>query len=150
MGLLTSLCHEFDFEMEFLGDELPRHLDRTVTVVTGEAACPTLTALSARLMEVVEGLNIRVIPIRNDFFGELINVAGLLTGRDIADQLAGRDLGDELLLPRVSLRAEGDLFLCGMTPDELSEKLGRIPLRFVPADGTELIRALLGDACELA
>ncbi|MBQ8276808.1 MAG: DUF512 domain-containing protein [Clostridia bacterium] len=149
VGLLTSLCHEFDFELEFLGDDLPSHLDRTVTVATGEAACPTLTALAARLTERVQGLEIRVIPVRNDFFGELINVAGLLTGRDIADQLAGKELGDELLLPRVCLRAEGDLFLCGMTPDALSERLG-VPVRFVPNDGTELIRALLGDACDLA
>ena len=149
VGLLTSLCHEFDFELEFSGDDLPSHLNRTVTVATGEAACPTLTALAARLTERVQGLEIRVIPIRNDFFGELINVAGLLTGRDIADQLAGKDLGEELLLPRVCLRAEGDLFLCGMTPDELSARLG-VPVRFVPNDGTELIRALLGDACDLA
>ena len=64
----------------------------------------------------------------------------------IADQLAGRELGDELLLPRVSLRAEGDLFLCGMTPDALSEKLN-VPVRFVPNDGTALIAALLGREC---
>ena len=46
------------------------------------------------------------------------------TGKDIAEQLADVELFDELLLPAATLRAEGDLFLCGMTPDELSAKLG--------------------------
>ncbi len=149
VGLLTSLCHEFDFELDFMGDELPRVLNRTVTVATGEAAYPTLSALTARLMDKVQGLEIRVVAVRNNFFGELINVAGLLTGRDLAEQLSGLSLGDELLLPRVCLRAEGDLFLCGMTPDELSERL-KVPLRFVPNDGAELIAALLGRKCGLA
>ena len=57
-------------------------------------------------------------------------------------------MGDELLLPRAMLRSEGDLFLCGMTPQELSEKLG-VPLRFVSNDGAEFLDAVLGCGGEL-
>jgi len=88
-------------------------------------------------------LTIRVVPVVNHFFGETITVAGLLTGKDIAEQLAGRELGDEVLVPENTLRADGDLFLCGMTPTELSEHLG-VPVRISPNDGGEMLTALLG------
>ncbi len=144
VGLLTSFGREFDFEMEYLDDLLPEaKLPRTVTVATGEAAYGTLSAMAERISAAVPGLTVQVVPIHNDFFGDMITVAGLLTGRDIAAQLAGRALGDELLLPSVTLRAEGDLFLCGMTPDELSARLG-VPIRFVNTDGAAFAAALLG------
>ena len=144
VGLLTSLCHEFDFELDYVDDLLPEaKLPRTVTVATGEAAYGTLSALTERLMAKVPGLTVQVIAVHNDFFGDLITVAGLLTGRDLAAQLKGRDLGDELLLPSVTLRAEGDLFLCGMTPEALADEL-ETPIKFVKNDGAALIAALLG------
>ncbi len=144
VGLLTSLCHEVDFELDCLDDLLPdAHLPRTVTIATGEAAYGTLSALAERIMAKVPGLAVQVIAVHNDFFGDMITVAGLLTGRDLAAQLKGRELGDELLLPSVTLRAEGDLFLCGMTPDELSQTLDT-PIRFVKNEGAELVAALLG------
>jgi NifB/MoaA-like Fe-S oxidoreductase len=73
-------------------------------------------------------------------------VAGLLTGRDVCQQLAGKELGDELLIPATMLRAEKDLFLCGMTPAELSETLN-VPIRPVRGDGAELLAAMLGVEC---
>ena len=71
-------------------------------------------------------------------------IAGLLTGHDIAEQLAGEDLGDVLLLSRSTLRAEGDLFLCGMSPAELAERLS-VRIVFIGEDGAELAAALLDD-----
>ncbi|MCR5682533.1 MAG: DUF512 domain-containing protein, partial [Clostridiales bacterium] len=54
---------------------------------------------------------------------------------------AGKELGETLYLSRTTLRAEGDLFLDGMTPAELSEKLG-VPVEFVDNDGGALVDAL--------
>ena len=51
--------------------------------------------------------------------------------------------GDEVLIPANTLRADGDLFLCGMTPTELSAALG-IPVRVCPNDGMGFVTALLG------
>ena len=86
-----------------------------------------------------------VVAIENNFFGPEITVAGLLTGKDVCEQLAGRDLGDEVLYPATMLRAEGDLFLCGMTPAEM-EKTLNVPVRAVRNEGAALVAALLG--CE--
>ena len=89
------------------------------------------------------GSEVELKAIVNHFFGESVTVAGLLTGKDLAEQLEGVDLGDELLLSSSTLRADGDLFLCGMTPEELSARLG-VKLTFSGCDGGELLDAILG------
>ena len=142
VGMVTSLRTEFDCAIE---DEPKNNDVRTVSCATGYAAYDVIRGLADKTEKENPGLKINVYKIRNDFFGESITVAGLLTGKDILAQLqseagAGR-LGDKLLLPKVCLRAEGDLFLDGMTPEELSDALG-VKIEFVPNDGYELLAAL--------
>ena len=91
----------------------------------------------------VDGLEIRVYPIVNRFFGETITVAGLLTAKDMIEQLGDKPLGDELLFPATCLRAEGDLFLDDQTPEDLSRAL-RVPVCAVESEASDLIRKLLG------
>ena len=144
IGMVTSQAFEFAAEMRFLEDDLEDYVSpRTITVVTGVAAEAGIRRLCSQLEAAVEGLTIHIVPVINHFFGETITVAGLLTGKDIAEQLAGRELGDEVLVPENTLRADGDLFLCGMTPNELSERIGT-PVRISPNDGGALLTALLG------
>ena len=146
VGMLRSLQDEFELELDYLDEYVgenpaPRH----VSVVTGKAAAPLLRTLCELLCARVPTLRVDVHEIENRFFGKQITVAGLLTGKDMYEQLQGRALGDELLIPATTLRAEGDLFLCGMSPDELSEKLN-VPVRAVRGEGAALCAALLG--CE--
>jgi NifB/MoaA-like Fe-S oxidoreductase len=144
VGMLTSLASEFDFALEDLSEEMSKfRAPRVVSVVTGAAAYDHIRGLSDKLMAAVEGLEIRVHRIVNNFFGESVTVAGLLTGKDVSEQLLGKDLGDELLFPAVMLRADGDVFLDDMTPEELSHRLG-VPVRPSKNDGFELVKALLG------
>jgi NifB/MoaA-like Fe-S oxidoreductase len=144
IGMVTSQAFEFGAEMNFLDDDLELFVSpRVVTVVTGVAAETSIRRLCEQLEAAVEGLTIHVRPIINHFFGETITVAGLLTGKDMAEQLEGYALGDEILIPENTLRADGDLFLCGMTPLELSSRLG-VPVRISPNDGGAFLTALLG------
>ena len=144
IGMVTSMTHEFHAEMRFLPEDLENyHAPRHVTLATGVAAYDCIRSLAGELEAQVEGLRVDVVRVINHFFGETITVAGLLTGRDMAEQLAGRDLGDEVLIPCNTLRSDGDLFLCGMTPRELSEKLG-VPVRVSPNDGAGFLTAVLG------
>ena len=144
VGMITSLTSEFDPELSYLEDYLPDFRPpRTVSVATGAAAYETIEALAKKAEAAVEGLTVRVYRIVNHFFGDSVTVAGLLTGRDVSEQLRGQALGDELLFPAVMLRADGDVFLDDMTPEELSEQLG-VPVRAVGSDGVELLRAFLG------
>ena len=61
-----------------------------------------------------------------------------------ADKQANlKELGEKLLLSRTTLRSEGDLFLCGMTPAELEEQLG-VEICFTEQDGGAFLENLLG------
>ncbi len=145
VGMLTSMRSEFDFELDYLEDYLPSfRAPRTVSIATGEAAYDHISSLCRALEARVEGLHIHVRRIVNHFFGESVTVAGLLTGKDLCEQLADLSLGDELLFPAVMLRADGDVFLDDMTPDELSRRLGGIPVRATKSDGAEFLKAVLG------
>ena len=144
VGMITSLETEFRTELEYL-DEYTADFTppRKVSIVTGVAAYDEIRSIADRLNARVPGLEATVYCIINHFFGESVTVAGLLTGRDVAEQLKGKDLGDELLFPRVMLRADGDLFLDDTTPAWLSEQLG-VPATPSPGEAPELIRAILG------
>ena len=52
------------------------------------------------------------------------------------------DLGDELLIPRVSLRNEGDKFLDDVTIEELSESL-KVKVTPVEIDGAAFLDIIL-------
>jgi NifB/MoaA-like Fe-S oxidoreductase len=70
-------------------------------------------------------LKINVYPIKNHFWGESINVTGLLTGGDIISQLLPEkeNLGDFLLLPKTLINSDG-LFLDNLTVADVEEELG--------------------------
>ena len=120
------------------GDDRSYH----VTVATGRLAAPYIEKCMETIREKYPKITFEVIAIKNNFFGETITVAGLLTGGDIAEQLDGLPLGKRLILPYVMLRAERDLFLDGMTPDQLSSRVG-VPVVFSESDGADFIRSVL-------
>ena len=145
VGMLRSFSDEFGMCTEDVGEFINRErTGRRVSLVTGVAAYPTVKRLTDKLMQICAGMEIKVYKIVNKFFGESITVSGLLTGKDIYEQLSGCELYDELLIPQNALRHGEDVFLCGMTVGELSEKLG---VKVTPsgADGYELAETILGE-----
>jgi NifB/MoaA-like Fe-S oxidoreductase len=102
----------------------------SLAVGSGLLAAPVLASAIAEF-SAQTGIAATVTPVRNDHFGERINVAGLLTGADFAAQL--KDVpGDVVVLPRTSLDYFGRRFLDSSTPAELEAALGR-PLLFATA-----------------
>ena len=110
-------------------------------LVTGTAAEPLICELAARATERYPAIRARVQAIRNEFFGETITVAGLVTGRDLKAQLQGITC-ERVLVPDVMLRHERDRFLDDTTPEELAEAIG-VRVQIVAADGESLLEALL-------
>ena len=143
VGMLTSLVHEFRLAVSLYEREELASVDRTLSIATGEAAYGTIRMLADEITALCPGLKVKVLPVKNRFFGGEVTVTGLLTGGDVADRLAGEELGEVLLLSRTMLRAEGDLFLDGMTPEELSRRLG-VPVEFCDNDGGALADAMTG------
>ncbi|MFM8267043.1 MAG: DUF512 domain-containing protein [Ilumatobacteraceae bacterium] len=103
-----------------------------VGVITGEMGAVVLRPLLADIPDV------RVVPVRNDFFGGNTAVTGLLVGADIARALREEPEGHRYLLPDVCL-SEGR-FLDGSRVDDLPRHV-----EVVATDGAALRSALLGD-----
>ncbi|HSS09579.1 MAG TPA: DUF512 domain-containing protein, partial [Acidimicrobiales bacterium] len=101
--------------------------DAPVAILTGE--------YGARVIRPLVPEHVRVIPVRNEFFGGNIAVAGLLAGTDLARTLAGEPEGHRYLLPDACL--SGGLFLDGLSPADLPR-----PVEIVPTDGASLRKAL--------
>lgn len=139
VGLWALLKSEVE---ESLQDIDLKTINRHVTIATGVAAYPLISEIADLCMQKVNGLKCDVYAIKNDFFGDKITVAGLVTATDIYNQLKDADLGDTLLIPSSMLRAEGDMFLDSITVEELSEKLG-ISIKAVDNDGYALVNAFL-------
>lgn len=142
VGMLTSFITEFHSMLSTL-DEDECAIEREVSLATGEAAYGMMRSLIDELEAQCPKLKCRLYKIKNNFFGGQVTVTGLLTGADLAEQLNGKPLGDTLYLARTTLRAEGDLFLCGMSPAQLSEKLGGVNIEFIENDGAALVENLL-------
>ena len=138
VGLMALLQEEFVTALQESA-ETPK--GSRITLATGVAAAPFIRALIDEAGKKWHNLQIDVQAIRNEFFGETIDVAGLVTGGDIRRQLAGRT-GDILLIPDAMLRWEGDRFLDDVTPEELEKALDTrvVP---VPVKGEALVEALL-------
>ena len=136
VGMCASLINEFDEACDGTAAELvPK---RRKTIATGLAAYTVLKSLTDKL----GGDMIKIIPIKNDFFGHNITVTGLLTGTDIINQLKGIDLGEELLLSSAMLRHGEQVLLDDMTVDDIRRELN-IDITIVESDGYELLNAIL-------
>lgn len=144
VGMLRLLINEFKSALEEavkLKEQF--HNRKTVSLATGRLAYPYLKEMAAQMMKEFPGLIIQVFAIRNDFFGEMITVSGLLTGQDIVRQLKGKDLGERLLLPINVLRSGEEVFLDDMTLEEL-EKALQVKADIVKSSGYDLVRTILG------
>ena len=144
VGLVTSLITGVNEELEFADEYKNSGRVRKISIATGVAAYEYIKSIADRISSVFQGIDATVYKIENRFFGESITVAGLLTGKDMYEQLKDKDLGEELLIPAATLRSDGDLFLCGMSVDELSQKLN-IKITPTAGDAMELINAMLGN-----
>jgi len=140
VGLMANLKQEFEAALSDF--KMPKK-ERNVTIITGSSAYQFMDSLLDELRIKCNNLTCKVIPIVNEFFGDTINVTGLITGADIIKQLCGRDLGDELIVPSVMLRREGDIFLDDVSLEDLSKALN-IKIVVSQNDGYELLNVVLG------
>lgn len=118
-------------------------LQEELSIATGRLAYPYIRHMAETLTEDFPGLHIHVYAIRNDFFGEMITVSGLLTGQDILAQLKDKPLGTRLLLPQNVLRSGEEVFLDDLTVQDLKKAL-QVEINIVKSSGCDFIDAVLG------
>ena len=142
VGLVADMRYQFDLALR----DATAAKKESFTVVTGVAATPFVQQVIDKAKHLFPQLKANVVTVVNKFFGETVTVAGLVVGRDIVDTLRSRDdVGDVLLLPRVMLRETEDVFLDGMTLNELKQIVGKKVL--ITTDGYDFCQAML--ECDL-
>ena len=139
VGMLRLLENEFnDIYGELKGD----HKVRRVSVATGYLAWPYLQKLADKLEQKFPETSIYLYPIRNDFFGEMITVSGLITGQDLIHQLQDKPLGDRLLLPCNMFRSGEEVFLDDVTLSQVKDAL-QVDVDIVKSSGQDFIEGVL-------
>jgi NifB/MoaA-like Fe-S oxidoreductase len=123
IGMTRTFLDDWRRTKTWLRRHQPALPNARLAVGCATLAAPVL-ADAFREFSAMTSIAVTVTPVRNDHFGERINVSGLLTGADFAAQL--RDVpGDIVVLPRTALDYFGHRFLDSSTPLEVEESLGR-------------------------
>ena len=130
VGMLTGMRYEF---LEALADAPADHKKRSLALVTGMAARDLLTALAEAFCKKFTQSDIAVYGVKNEFFGEDVTVAGLLTGKDIIAHFSAFPPAQKtLVFPGVMFRSRNErVFLDDVTLEQAEEALG---VRAVIAD----------------
>lgn len=145
VGLIAMLREDVLAELDYREDD--PDIRRRVSIACGTSAAPYLRELMDMVEAKYSGVKITVYPIVNDFFGEMINVSGLIVGSDLIRQLKNKPLGDVLLISSAMLRFENDLFLDDVSIDDVMKEL-QINVLPINNDGVMLLDAILGEEGE--
>lgn len=130
VGSIRSFLKQFSLAAQ----QLPPKVSppRKFTWVVGNAVEKAFQPILQRLNSVV-GLEVNMVAICSDYWGQNITVTGLLTGQDLLKKLEGKYLGDAILLPAMMLKDSDNHFLDDMTVEELSRQIATpvLPVREV-------------------
>ena len=123
---------------------------RRILVATGTLAAPVLQPLVDRVNR-IPGITATLVPIRNEFFGDVTTVAGLLMGADVVAQLQPYGPADLVILPRVMFDWAGERTLDEYAPDRIAAELGApIALGRHPDDLIRAVRQLVRSSALVA
>ncbi|MBD2059780.1 TIGR03279 family radical SAM protein [Oculatella sp. FACHB-28] len=95
---------------------------RRFTWVVGNAVEQAFQPILQRLNQ-VKGLEVEMVALNSQYWGQEITVTGLLTGQDLLRALSGKDLGQGILLPSLMLKHDDSRFLDDMRLEDLSQQL---------------------------
>ncbi|MHB1392648.1 MAG: DUF512 domain-containing protein [Clostridia bacterium] len=140
VGLITLFNEEVQESLEKLGSYNKKQ--RVVSLITGEYAAPNLAMAALKIENSIGELKLSIFPIVNNFFGQGVKVAGLLTGKDIIDQLKGKAIGSDIFIPECMLKRNEAIFLDNVTIGQLEKELGA-KVTICREDGSDLVLKIL-------
>ncbi|WP_373531445.1 DUF512 domain-containing protein [Vampirovibrio sp.] len=102
-----------------------------VLLLTGKLGAMILQPIATRL-NAVDGLYVDLLAVKSQFWGDSVDVAGLVTGEDILSTLSQMDISGyrSAIIPSVMLKQSTETFLDGKTVSEISQALG-LPFQIV-------------------
>ena len=127
IGMTAKFLSEAYAALAELPENMTLESRKKSLLISGVSAENINRTLAEKCCEAIEGLEVDVLPVVNEFFGSTVTCTGLLTGKDILAAVeAYRKKGekfDEIILPSNTLKEFEDVFLCGMTLRQLKKKL---------------------------
>lgn len=148
VGMLRLFCDEFDLAFDRVSADInaglisPEKITVTFSVATGVLAKPYIEENYRKICSLFPNVTCNVYAIRNDFFGESITVAGLITGQDVIAQLKGNKLGDSLLIPESMMKADEEVFLDNISISDVEGAL-QVKVIIVKSNGLDFVNFLL-------
>lgn len=126
--LIENGVGQFRDFIDRFNDEFPEFPEKVkkptkVSIVTSTLVYDIFVKLVKPVLDKIKNLEVNFYKIENNFFGDSVTVAGLLTGKDIISQLEGVDLGDSVWTTYRILNEDQTLTLDDMTVEQISEKL---------------------------
>ena len=119
VGAIRALLDDFD------SYELPQRLNRPLKLVfaSSYAGKSALEYVSAKL-NTVENLHTVVRPVKSNYWGKNITVAGLITSEDLINTVKDEEC-DYIVAPGVMLKPYTDLFLDGESLANVEKRLDK-------------------------
>ncbi|MBQ8887620.1 MAG: DUF512 domain-containing protein [Candidatus Gastranaerophilales bacterium] len=120
VGSLRCLIDDFNKRIKKVSKAPKTQKEYTLACSVSASKC---FETFAKELNKIENINLKVQPIKSDFFGKDVNVAGLITAQDIIKQL--RDKGHKnVVIPSIVLRPYTTEFLDGLTVKDVENQLG--------------------------
>ena len=122
VGQVQSFLEDFESESKSFPTSFSEPTSFTIT--TGHLAYGIFETNVIPVLNRIENLYVNLVEIKNDFYGDMVTVAGLLAGQDIVNQLKDKDIGEAVWCSHRILNDEGTVTLDDMTLADLSSQLG--------------------------
>lgn len=119
VGAIRLYLDDFEKQKTKLKAELKK--PSKLTLATGSVAFELFSKIKNEIN--VKGLEVNLIEVKNEFFGDRITVAGLICGQDIIKTLQNQNEKIEnLIIPSVMLKEGSNEFLDGTTTGDIEGK----------------------------
>ncbi len=120
VGSLRCLLDDFKSRKKHIKKSIKQK--KEFTIACSECAKSAFTLFAEELNK-VENIKLDVHPIKNNFWGKDVTVAGLITAHDLIEQLKDNCF-KEVIIPSIVLRPYTTEFLDGMNVKDVEKKLG--------------------------
>ncbi|MCD2346047.1 DUF512 domain-containing protein [Clostridium guangxiense] len=137
IGMIRTFRDNIKENIEFLSKDIKC----SYTMITGVLAYDEIKAAADVIMKKNKNIKINVIKVINEFFGEKITVAGLLTGTDIIKYAKRSELGKYVILPENMLKSDEKVFLDDVSVSDLEKELNKKAI-ICRSSGDDLIQLI--------
>ncbi len=145
VGLVTLFKDEIKNSLKLIDKQSYETQNIKLHIATGSYAYQILQQAVESIRNKIQGLDILVTEIKNNFFGQSVKVSGLITGQDLIAQMKDKVLPEVeniLLIPNCMLRYGEEIFLDDITISDIEKQLN-VSMQICKQDGSDLVENIL-------